>query len=276
MALVVTLLGACQGAPPPAPVAVVPTPPPPVAPVAPVDAAVVVDAAVQTPPAFGIGGGERDPLTHVAFETPTPMTAVTVRVVVDRTAAVGLNFFALQVDFTNGTWAHGGVQDVDGPDGTRTRQVNWGGLVDRGGGTADYDEEDDLVDLDKIQNAPPGQHVGPYAWRTGVTYEYRIERGAQVTLPPGDYRLIPDRPIVYVAHARTMWAWRFTITPMSEAGAPFVATLYDSADSIGGISVWNESGYGSTAAAQHTTWWLPRYGLGGAAATQLAPTWDRF
>ncbi len=263
--LVIVWLGACQGSPPPAPAVVRPTAPP-----------IVVDAVARPAPAIAIGGGERDPLTHVGFEAPPALTSVSVRVVVDRTAAVGLNFFALQVDFTNGTWAHGGVQDVDGPDGTRTRQVNWGGLVDRGGGTADYDEQDDRADLDKIQNAPPAQHVGPYAWRTGVEYEYRIERGAQVTLPPGDYRLIPDRPIVRLAHARTLWAWRFTITPVTEPGEPFVSTLYDSADAIAGVSVWNEAGYGSTADAQHTRWSVPLYGTGGATATEPVTAWDRF
>src|SRR5205085_5402940 len=108
------------------------------------------------------------------------VVSASVQVVVDRAATSGLNFFALQVDFDNGTWAHGGLQDVDGPDGPespRVRQVNWGGLVDRGGGNADYDQADARADLEEIQNPPAGQHVGPYAWRDSVEYEYRIERG---------------------------------------------------------------------------------------------------
>lgn len=230
----------------------------------------------SAPPLFGIGGGEVDPQTHVSFEAPRQLVGASARVVVDRVASTGLNFFALQVDFANGTWAHGGVQDVDGPDGSRTRQVNWGGLVDRGGGTADYEPEDDLADLDQIQNPPVGQHVGPYAWQDGVAYEYLVERGQRVTLPPGDYRLISDRPLVRVDHARTMWEWRFTVRPVSEPGRPFVAVLYDAADTFTSFYVWNESGYGATDAAQHTRWWAPSYTELGASSARAATAWQRF
>lgn len=225
--------------------------------------------------AFGIGGGEADPQTHVAFTAPRGLTAASVRVVVDRVASTGLNFFAIQVDFDNGTWAHGGLQDVDGPNGTRTRQVNWGGLVDRGGGTDDYTKEADREDLEKIQNAPAGEHVGPFAWQTGVEYELAVERGASIGLPAGDYRLIPDRPLVHVEHARTMWAWRFTARPTSGAGPAYVATLYDTAATFDGFSVWNEAGYGSTADAQHARWSAPRYTTAGAAA-QTPTAFTRF
>ncbi len=226
---------------------------------------------------FGIGGGEADPHTHVEFDVPGKLVGASVRVVVDRVAPVGLNFFALQVDFDNGTWAHGGVQDVDGPDGSRTRQINWGGLVDRGGGNADYDEEDDRADLEAIQNPPAGLHVGPYAWRTGVAYEYLLERGAQVTLPPGSYRLIPDQPPVRLRRPRTMWEWRFTVRPVAPAdGAPFVAVLYDAADAFTALYVWNESGYGSTDGGQHTTWSALRYTALGSTTSATPTSWSRF
>ncbi len=232
-------------------------------------------APAEAAPLFGIGGGEDRPETHASFETPRTMIAASVQVVVDRAAPTGLNFFALQVDFNNGTWAHGGLQDVDGPDGARTRQVNWGGLVDRGGGTADYEQEDDLADLEKIQNPPVGQHVGPYAWQDGVAYELAVERGAQVTLPPGEYRLIPGRPLVRVDHARAMWEWRFTARPVA-GGAPFVAVLYSGAESFNSVYVWNESGYGSTADQQHTRWWALRYVAAGETSPRAPARWDRF
>ncbi|MCE9579686.1 MAG: hypothetical protein K8W52_41595 [Deltaproteobacteria bacterium] len=225
-------------------------------------------------PAFGIGGGESDAHTHVSFQAPRALTAAHARVVVDKVAPRGLNFFALQVDFNNSTWAHGGLQDVDGPDGGRTRQANWGGLVDRGGGTDDYDKEDDLADLEKIQNPPVGQHVAPYAWKTGMAYDFSVERGAKVTLPAGNYRLISDRPIVRVDHPRTMWEWRFIAQPV-DGGAPYAVTLYDAADAFEAFYVWNESGYGSTAAEQHTTWSALRYVEGGGDA-QVPASWDRF
>ena len=204
------------------------------------------------------------------------MVAARVQVAVDRVAPVGLNFFALQVNFDNGTWAHGGLQDLDGPDGTRRRVANWGGLVDRGGGTADYDEEDDRADLERIQNAPEGEHVAPYAWGTDVVYELSVERGEQVTLPPGTYRLIPGRPEVPIDHARTLWQWRFTARPVDGGGAAYVAVLYDTAAAIQGFVVWNESGYGSTSEMQHTRWWAPAYREPGADADATPSKWGRF
>ncbi|MBK9032284.1 MAG: hypothetical protein IPL61_13390 [Myxococcales bacterium] len=245
-----------------------PTPPLTPAPAAPI--------APATPALFGIGGGEDDPRTHVAFDAPGELVAASARVVVDRVAPTGLNFFALQVNFNNGTWAHGGLQDVDGPAGTRTRQINWGGLVNRGGGSADYEQQDDRADLARIQNPPVGQHLGPYAWRTGVAYEYLVERGARVRLPAGDYRLIPGRPLVRVAKARTMYEWRFTVRPVAGDGPTFVAVLYDAADAITSFYLWNESGYGSTDAAQHTRWWAPRYVEAGASGAREPAAWHRF
>lgn len=258
--------GVSQSPPPP-----VPGPPPPGYTVPPAGL-----PAVRPPPLFGIGGGESDQHTHISFNSPRNLAFASVRIVVDRAAPVGLNFFALQVDFNNGTWAHGGVQDVDGPNGSRTRQVNWGGLVDRGGGNGDYDNQNDAADIEKIQNPPAGQHVGPYPWRNGVEYEYVIERGAYVTIPPGDYRMIPDRAPVRVNHPRGMWEWRFTVRPISAAGAPYVAVLYDSADSFNSFYVWNESGYGSTNDTQHTSWWTPVYASLGARVSQAPSSWARF
>lgn len=231
----------------------------------------------RTAPTFGIGGGERDPLTHISFVTPASMTKASVRVVVDRAAATGLNFFALQVDFTNGTWAHGGLQDVDGDDvGTRKRQINWGGLVDRGGGNDDYDKENDRVDVEKIQNPPVGQHVGPYAWKDGVEYELVVERGERVTFPPGDYHLMPDHPAVHVDHARAMWAWKFTVHPTTEPGPTFTAVLHDAADAFASFTVWNESGYGSASTQQHSSWWAPRYATAADATPSEPTSWARY
>lgn len=149
-------------------------------------------------------------------------------------------------------------------------------VIDRGGGTADYDEMDDVADLAQIQNPPAGQHVGPYPWQTGVAYEYRVERGAQVTLPPGDYQLIPDRPVVHVARPRTMWAWRFTVRPVTGDGPTYAAVLYSGAATFTSFYLWNESGYGSTDDAQHTSWSTPRYRQAGAAEDVAATSWQRF
>jgi len=241
-------------------------------------AAVPAERPTGHPTRFAIGGGERDPLTHVSFETPKGLAWASVRVVVDRAAKVGLNFFALEVDFDNGTWAHGGLQDVDGPDGagTRVRQVNWGGLVDRGGGNADYDEMNPRADLEKIQNPPTGQHVGPYAWKNGVEYELLVERGRRVTLPPGTYSLSPGDQPVRLDHARQMWEWRFTVRPVLGSAEPFVAVLHNAAGTFDTFTVWNEAGYGSAAQAQHTSWSEPLYRTLDGSGARAPASWERF
>lgn len=216
------------------------------------------------------------PLTHANFEAPQGLVRVSVHVVVDRTARAGLNFFALQVDFNNGTWANGGLQTGDEHDGVRGRQVNWGGLVDRGGGNADYDQENVIEDIEKIQNPPAGQHIGQYPWREGEEYEYIVERGNLVTLPPGEYRYFPDREPVRLTRARQMWEWRFIVRPVTVEGAPFEAMLYDSADAIETFCVWNESGYGSTDAEQHTGWSRLTYRVANSTEDRTPGPWARF
>jgi hypothetical protein len=81
---------------------------------------------------------------------------------------------------------------------------------------------------------------------------------------------------VHVDHARQMWEWHFTIRPVSEPGAPFQAVLYDGADAVDSIYVWNESGYGSAAQSQHTSWWQPLYRTLGASRAQAPTSWKRF
>jgi len=103
-----------------------------------------------------------------------------------------------------------------------------------------------------------------------------IERGALVTLPPGSYHLSYDRKPTQLNGARQMWEWRLTIRPVSERGEPFIAVLYDAADTFESIYVWNESGYGSTDQAQHTSWWQPLYRALGTSRVQAPAAWKRF
>jgi len=233
------------------------------------------DDGAPDPEGIGIGGGEAAKETHVGFDAAPRMIRARVEVTIDKVAPTGLNFFAIQVDFDNGTWAHGGLQDVDGPDHGRVRQVNWGGLVDRGGGNDDYDQMNDTADLEKIQNPPEGQHLGPYAWENGTTYQLTIERGDAVTLPAGKYHLMPDHPAIRIRHARHLWAWHFTARPVG-GGAPFEATLYDGADAFTGFMVWNEAGYGSTATQQHAVWSEASYTALGADDDATPTSWSRF
>jgi len=65
------------------------------------------------------------------------------------------------------------------------------------------------------------------------------------------------------------------VTPVAAPGAPYVAVLYDSAAAFDAFYVWNESGYGSTDAAQHTSWWAPL--ASAATGPARAPAaWQRF
>ncbi|MEI6197504.1 MAG: hypothetical protein WCS42_24585, partial [Verrucomicrobiota bacterium] len=79
---------------------------------------------------IGVGGDESDSHTHLRFEgipQDAKIVRVSTKLIVDQAAPVGLNFFAVQVNFLNKTWAHGGPQVNSGAE-----KANWGGLVNRG------------------------------------------------------------------------------------------------------------------------------------------------
>lgn len=203
-------------------------------------------------------------LSHVGpGPIPDGVTRVSVEVTVDRTADEGLNFFALQVNFDNGTWAHGGLQDLDGPDDSRREAVNWGGLVSRGGGNADYDnigdEEVQAAALDLIQNPDADKQVEDVDWSRGTEYVFTIERGDLHHFEPGEYVLTHGEDPVYVDHPRDLYEWTFTITP-ADGGPPiYEGTLYNSSDTVDSFTYWNESGYGSTNDDLEATWSDPSY-----------------
>jgi hypothetical protein len=73
-----------------------------------------------------------------------------------------------------------------------------------------------------------------------------------------------------------MWEWRFTVRPVSERGPAFVAVLFDQAETIDSISVWNEAGYGSSDPMEHTRWWQPIYRTLGDSRDQSPAAWRRF
>jgi hypothetical protein len=227
------------------------------------------------PALFGIGKGESDHHTHVAFTAPHGLVRTRIRMRMDVDTPKGLNFIAMQVNFQgNGTWAHGGLQNADTKEGGRKRQANWGGLVNRGGGSADYKKEDDLADIEKMQNAAGGS-TRPYEWKVGEVYEYVVERGKEVTLPPGDYKFVEGHPAVHVDHAREMWEWKFSARP-ADGGEPFTETLYDSADSIASFIVWNEHGYDPNKDEAHTSWFGAEYRTLDAPTKDVAPSaWHR-
>ena len=118
----------------------------------------VADNAQGAPTATGLlasAGGEKDAaLRIVSFGESVPKDAkiveISTHLIVDEASPKGLNFFAIQVNFPNKTWAHGGPQLVQ-HDGKPFQQVNWGGLVNRGGGSKDYQEVDWKKDLLLIQ-----------------------------------------------------------------------------------------------------------------------------
>ncbi|WP_175924276.1 hypothetical protein [Burkholderia latens] len=215
----------------------------------------VATAVPSAPPSIGVGAQEFDPQTHVAFPgLPNHVIRVSTHVTVNRAPSRGLNYFALQVNFPNRTWAHGGILLVD----NRT-QANWGGLVDRGGGSHDYTQEDPAVDIQLLQNPTGAQHTGSYVWAIGSQYEITITRGARITLPPGEYRYIDGTAPVHLTRPRTMWEWKLSIRPESGGSEAFTSTLYDSSDTIDYFLLWNECGYGACGPPQHANWSPPLY-----------------
>src|SRR5580698_8043021 len=103
------------------------------------------EASSLTVPDIGIGGNETNSHTHLRFEgipKDAKIVSVSTHLIVDQAAPVGLNFFAVQVNFPNKTWAHGGPQVNSGAE-----KANWGGLVNRGGGSKDYQEVNWKEDL---------------------------------------------------------------------------------------------------------------------------------
>jgi hypothetical protein len=233
----------------------------------------VAFGAASAPSSFVIGPAANDPHTHAAFPgTPHDLIKVSSRVRVTNAVAKGLNFFAIQVNFPNHTWAHGGPQLVGG-----RYQMNWGGLVNRGGGAKDYREEDPGADLLLMQNGPDSQRSAAYAWTMDKEYVLTIERGKQITLPPGEYVFIGSGPKLSVPVARTMWEWKFTLEPVDGDGPTQVSTLYDAADRIESFYIWNECGYGSCGQGQSANWSMPVYAsLDAPHADVPAQTLKRF
>lgn len=227
----------------------------------------------SSPPGFVIGPQAGDPHSHAAFpKTPNDIIKVSSQVRVTTAVGEGLNFFAIQVNFPNKTWAHGGPQLVNG-----RYQMNWGGLVSRGGGATDYREEDPAADLRLMQNAADSERSPAYPWVTGKEYVLTIERGKQITFPPGAYVFIGSGPQVSVPYARTLWEWKFTLKPASGGGPVQVSTLYDAADRIASFYLWNECGYGSCGKGQSAIWSMPVYTrLGTPGVEMQAQTLSRF
>lgn len=226
-------------------------------------------AAPDPVPDIAIGGGEQDPHTHLRFEGITKearIVSVSTHLIVDRAATNGLNFFAVQVNFPNNTWAHGGPQVNSGAE-----KANWGGLVNRGGGSKDYEEVNWQKDLLLIEYGIGKPNTVPWTWDRNCEYILTVERGNQVHLPAGT-----NEQFKVVVPERTMWEWKFTIKPVNPGHETFTSLLYDSADHISSFYLWNESGYGSMSEEQHTKWSLPTYRTEGSTEGKVPTGWKRF
>ena len=226
-------------------------------------------AASTTVPDIGIGGNEPDAHSHLRFEgipKGTEIVRVSTHLIVEKAATSGLNFFAVQVNFPNKTWAHGGPQVNSGEE-----KANWGGLVNRGGGSKDYKEVNWQEDLKLIECGIDKPNTVPWKWDRNCEYILTIERGNQVHLPAGTndhfHVTVPER---------TMWEWKFTIKPVSGEHETFTSLLYDSADHISSFYQWDESGYGSTGKEQHAKWSLPTYRTVDSDEDKVPTGWKRF
>jgi len=225
-------------------------------------------------PTIGIGHGEEDAHTHLSFGKSIPKEAKIVQVsthlIVDQASPNGLNFFAIQVNFPNKTWAHGGPQLVK-RDGKPFMQANWGGLVNRGGGSKDYKEVDWKNDLLLIQCGVGKPNTVPWEWELHREYILTVRRGKQVHLPAAKVQDVQ-------APERTMWEWHFTIEPLEKdkSRPTFASLIYNSAESLRSFYLWNESGYGSLSDEQHTRWSQPSYRTEDGSNDVIARDWKRF
>ncbi|EDY17575.1 conserved hypothetical protein [Chthoniobacter flavus Ellin428] len=229
-------------------------------------------ASTSQTPTIGIGAGEEQP-THLSFSNipkGSKIVQVSSHLIVDKASPNGLNFFAIQVNFPNKTWAHGGPQLVK-KGNQPVQQVNWGGLVNRGGGSTDYKEADPKNDLLLIESGVGKPNTVPWRWKLNTEYVLTVERGKQVQLPAGESHKVH-------VDARTMWEWKFTYEPVvKDVNFPsYTALIYDSADSIGSFYLWIEAGYGSTKDEQHARWSPPTYRVEGSTEEKMATEWKRF
>jgi hypothetical protein len=233
------------------------------------------DSVTASASPIGIGKDE-DKRTHLNFTTEkgAHIVKVTTHLTIDQVAPAGLNFFAIQVNFPNKTWAHGGPQ-MNGKADHRIQYANWGGLVNRGGGSADYTQADPSKDFYLIECGIDKPNTVPFAWKQGREYILTVERGRQLDLPAGSghggkHDITLDK--------RQMWEWKFTIVP-ADGGKDverFSSFIYDSADHITWFCVWNESGYGSKSDEQHARWTVPTYWVEGDTKEKTPAKWTRF
>jgi hypothetical protein len=200
---------------------------------------------------------------HSAHQVPdldaAGATAASVEMMVEAIPDHAFQFFAIQLDFAGGTWAHGGVQSGG--------EADWGGLGMYGYAYAGHEREV----LDQLQNLPG--RVSSVPWSTGVWYRYDVALRGLETLPAGDYSVL-DEPPTHVDHDRTFWRWDFTITSVADGTVVWQQGFDTNADTFTDWSYWTETGYGATCADIVTVHWrAPSFdgvSTGTAAPTRIA------
>ena len=225
-------------------------------------------------PTIGIGHGEEDARTHLQLrqkhserrENRAGQHAP------DRGQGVAewAQLLRDPGEFPEQDLAHGGPQLVK-RDGKPFMQANWGGLVNRGGGSKDYKEVDWKNDLLLIQCGIGKPNTVPWEWQLHQEYILTVRRGKQVHLPAAKIQDVQ-------APERTMWEWHFTIEPLKKdkSHPAFASLIYNSADCLRSFYLWNESGYGSHSDEQHTRWSLPTYRTEDGTEDVVARDWRRF
>jgi len=187
-----------------------------------------------------------------------PITAASVEVRIDEVPRHGLRFFALQVDFAEVAWAHGGLQ-ADPSNG----KANWGGLASG----IDYSfEGSEATVLSRIQNAPG--RVAAVSWQTGTWYRYTVTRGPEEVLPAGSYAVLDETPRP-VATARKMWRWDFEIRDIGTNRVVWHKHLHVAHPMITSITYWTETGYGITCDDKLSVSWRNPYYWAGNGQKRL-------
>ena len=208
---------------------------------------------------------DNTPQPHSAHQKPDVDAAgarsAAVDVMIETLPGHAFQFFAVEIDFAHGTWAHGGLQSGN--------EADWGGLD----GAYGYNFQGHQADvLEHLQNAPG--RMSSVAWQTGVWYHFAVDRIEQETLPAGSYSVL-DEPPTTIDHPRTLWRWDFTVT-RTDGTAVWNQPFYTDSDTFTGWSYWTETGYGETCADIVTAHWRsPRFDgvtTGWASPTRIVKT----
>lgn len=179
--------------------------------------------------------------------------------------SAGLTFYAIQVNFDDGTGAHGGPQQLD--DGKR--KVNWGGLD---GGDYAAGENDPDGQIANIINPQGDENTPEIDWENGHTYRLEVVKGDTRVFEPGDYESTSGRT-GHLDEPTEYQGWEFRMVDTTTGEVVTTQTVYNHAEHIESFGYWTETGYGFDHQDASTARWNnPEYEVASAPGQTQVPT----